>query len=292
MFDVFYPLGRLDLKMKLRLFLCSIFVLSITYVLAVSSQESNAGKTTKGRATRARRILFGNVFFLLAYIAMIYWWEVHGRFICRDTRLPAQSASTTAFNLEPSTNTNAQYTGVSTNEYDAVLNIQVHPNQPKHSARKQLLSKVCFVLRILRPIALTLVILLTSVSFWTNMFWCDREATWLGVISYACFYLFLQLCVLLVYLIGTYLIVRLARLPTRCPKVPWATVRLVPILLYLVVTTPLAFYYGSIGPRVVEVPLRFKPGLIPEQFDGFRIAQLSDIHIGTPMPLRLYAQCI
>ena len=267
--------------LKRLFFLSSIYILLFSFVYATSSGDSNT--TNKGRMTRARRILFGDIIFVILFGIMIYWWEFHGRSFCRNMRQSQSpgAPSAIASNRDTDTTPNNQYEAVSLNEASASPNHEIQPDPSSPSQKKCLV----FIQRrrtylLLRPIALAILFVLSLLSFWTNMFCCDREPTFLGVVSYGSFYLFLQLCLLLVYLVITHFILRVSRLPIRFPKVPWNAVRLSPILLYLLISTPLAFYYGAIGPQVVEVPVHFRSGSIPKQFDGYRIAQLSDIHLG------------
>ena len=266
--------------LKRLLFLFSIYMLLFSFVSAISSGESN---TTKGRTTRARRIFVGNIMFVVLFGVMIYWWEFHGRVVCRNKRQSQSPAAPSAIasNRDTDTTPNNQYEALALNEASATLNNEIQlDSQPPSQKKCIFLLQLRRPYLLLRPIALTIVFILSLISFWTNMFCCGREPTFLGVVSYGSFYLFLQLGLLLLYLVITHFVLRVSRLPKRSPKVPWNAVRLGPILLYLFLSTPLAFYYGTIGPRVVEVPLRFRTGSIPEQFDGYRVAQLSDIHLG------------
>lgn len=241
---------------------------------------SGDSEITKGRKTRARRILFGSALLVLIYALMHYWWEIYGNRE-RSDKLhsnshyfdPTQAKSKTSASISKHEgfDNNAQ-TGTSGADSDS----RPQPPPLRHNRIAQ------FFLHI-RPIVTTILLVFTMLSFWTNMFWCDREPTWIGVISYTALYFFLQLFVLCIYLIVSHLALRRSQLPARFPKAPWRALRLLPALLYLILSTSFAFYYGAIEPRVVEVALRFPRGLIPDQFNGYRIAQLTDIHLGTSM---------
>lgn len=268
------------MKMLLRLLiLYSIPLLLFAFVHATVSGES---EINKGRLARALRVLFGNAIFLLFYALMFYWWEIQNKHMCSH-KCHSQRPNPNA------TNSNSRTVSSFLNEQERldkndslVSAIRPPPFRPK---RNYIFLFDPKFYTYFRPIVLTVLLILTMISFWTNMFWCDREPTWLGVISYASFYLFLQLFVFCIYLLCTHFILRLSHLPNHFPKMPWNAMRLSPILLYLGLSTSLAFYYGAIEPRVVEVPLRFRPGIIPDQFNGYRIAQLTDIHLGISFPI-------